>query len=236
MATHAFGTTLSWNGHVVAGLTAINGIEATVDVVDVTTHASSNSYKETLPGLIDPGDVTAEGYFVHTDSDGQLAMLTDMNSRTSRIVIITFPSATGATWTFTGFITALKIGDAPVDGAIPFTVTIKPTGKPVFAVATAAGLTTPFFTVSGAGTVIAPTAAGDVYEYIVNVANGVATVTVTPTAAAGVITVDGNTVLTGQASSSIALTAGAIKDVLIVVTETNKASRTYTLHMLRAAL
>jgi hypothetical protein len=56
--THAFGTTFSWNSAVIAGLTAINGIELSVDTIDVTTHQSANYYKEILPGLIDPGEVS----------------------------------------------------------------------------------------------------------------------------------------------------------------------------------
>lgn len=233
--THAFGTTFTWDGAVVAALNSIGGIEISVDTVDVTTHDSTGSYKEYIAGLLDAGEVALTGFFDYADATGQVAMVADCAARSVKAAVITFPASTGTTWSFNGLITAIKVGDAPTDDGIPFSATIKVTGQPTFAVATSAGLTIPFFAVSGAGTVIAPTAAGDVYEYIVNVANGVASVTVTPTASAGVITVDGNTVATGEASSSIALTAGEIKDVLIVVKETNKASKTYILHVLRAA-
>ena len=235
MSKLGFGTTFSWGGQAVALLTAINGIELTADMVEVTNHQSANGYKEFLPGLLDAGEVSLEGNFDYTDTTGQQAMITDFNSKTSRTAVITFPSATGTTWTFTGYISSVKIGDAPVDGVIPFTASIKPTGKPTFAVATSTGLTNPFFAVSGAGTVIAPAAAGSTSEYIVNIANATASVTITPTATTGTITVDGNVVATGQASTSITLVAGEIRDVLIVVTETNKAPKTYTLHLLRAA-
>lgn len=133
--THAFGTTFTWDSVEVGGLTAINGIEVSVDSVEVTSHDSANAYKEFLPGLIDPGEVSIEGYFDYLDTTGQQAMLTDLNDRSSKTAIITFPTTKAATWTFTGFITALKIGDAGMDGAIPFTATIKVTGKPTFAVA-----------------------------------------------------------------------------------------------------
>jgi predicted secreted protein len=233
-ATHAHGTTFSWNGKTVAGLTAINGIELTMDTVDVTTHQSSNSYKEYIAGLIDAGEVGIEGLFDATDTDGQQAMMTDFNGRTSRAAIITFPASTGTTWSFTGFITNIKIGDAPIDGAIPFSATIKPTGKPTFAVATSAGLTNPFFTLSN-DAVLAPAASSTVYDYVATVLTAVDSITVTPTASAGTITVNGSTVVSGQASSTITLgAAGSITVVTIVVTETNKAPKTYTIRVVRA--
>lgn len=232
--THAFGTVLSWNSQTVAGLDSINGIEVSVDTVDVTTHDSPDAYKEFIAGLLDAGEVTLTGFFDQTDTNGQLAMMTDMAARTARTAVITFPATTGTTWTFTGLITNLKIGDAGVDSAIPFTATIKVSGKPTFAVAVSAGLTTPFFAISESA-VIAPAPSATVYEYVATVLNGVASVTVTPTATAGVITVEGAVVATGVASSAIALSAGVIKDVAIVVTETNKAPKTYTVHIVRAA-
>ena len=235
---HAFGTTFTWNSVVVAGLSAINGIELTVDPLDVTTHQSANYYKEILPGLIDAGEVTLEGNFEYTDTTGQQALLTDLNSRVSRTAIITFPASTGATWTFTGYALGIKIGDAATDGTIPFTARIKPTGKPTFAVATSAGLTTPFFTVNGSG-VIVPVAAQATLEYTINWLTGVTTFTITPTAAAGVITVTANgvsqTVISGNASSAIALgAAGSMINMTVVVQETNKAPKTYLMHCVRA--
>lgn len=234
-AVHAHGTTLAWNSQSVAQLNAINGIELALDTIEVTTHASSDHYKEYLPGLIDTNDVTIEGYFDYQDTAGQHAMVTDFNNRTSRTAVISFPAATGTTWTFTGYITGIKIGDAPVDGAIPFTATIKPTGKPVFAVATSAGLTTPFFAISESA-VITPAVAGNVYTYVATVLTDVTSVTVTPTATAGVITVNGNIVATGEASSAITLgDAGSVTTITIKVTETNKAAKTYTIYLSRAA-
>lgn len=232
---HAFGTTFSWNSVTVAELSAINGIEISVDSVDVTTHESADSFKEYLPGLLDAGDVTLEGFFDYTDTTGQQAMLTDAYARTSRTGVITFPSATGTTWTFTGFITNIKIGDAPVDNAIPFEATIKVTGKPTLAVAASTGLTTPFFVISESA-VVTPDEAGDEYTYVATVLTGVSSVTVTPTATAGTITVNGTTVATGEASGAITLgAAGSVTTITIVVTETSKSPKTYTIYLSRAA-
>jgi len=234
-AVHTFGTTFTWNSQTIAELSVINGIELTASTVDVTTHQSSDTYTEFLTGLLTAGDVSLEGNFDYTDTTGQQAMITDFNSRTSRTAVITFPASTGTTWTFTGNITAIKIGDAPVDGAIPFTATVKPTGKPVFAVATSDGLTTPFFAISESA-VIAPDPANDTYTYVATVLTAITSVTVTPTATAGTITVNGNTVATGEASSAITLgAAGSVTEITIIVTETNKAPVTYTIYLTRAA-
>lgn len=233
--THAFGTTFSWNGALVAGLTAINGIELSVDTIDVTTHQSANYYKEILPGLIDPGEVSIEGQFDYTDVNGQQAMLADLNSRTARAGVITFPASTGSSWTFQGYITNLKIGDAPIDDKIPFSATIKPTGKPVFAVATSTGLSAIVISNSA---VLAPTFATGTTDYVASVLTGVSSVTITPTASAGTITITANgasqVVASAAASSAILLgSAVSVTIVTITVQETNKAPKVYTIRINR---
>ncbi len=94
MAKHAFGTTFTWDEVVVAELTAINGIELTAAMIDVTTHQSSNTYTETIPGMLTAGDVTIEGLFDYTDTTGQHAMITDFHARSLKAAIITFPIST----------------------------------------------------------------------------------------------------------------------------------------------
>jgi len=232
---HAFGTTFSWNSQSIAGLTSINGVEVTVNFADVTSHLSANSYTEYLPGTIDTGELSIEGFFDYTDTAGQHAMITDMNAKTSRTWLITFPSATGTTWTGTGYVSAFKVGDAAIDGAIPFSARIKTTGKPTFGATASTGLTTPFFAISESA-VVTPAAANAVYSYVATVLTGVTSVTVTPTATAGTITVNGSTVATGEASSAIALgAAGTNTTITIIVTETGKSPKTYTIYVARAA-
>jgi len=233
MTAAAFGTSLAWNGNIVAGLTAINGIEMKRDKIDVTTHQSADGFKEYIAGLAEAGDVSIDGNFEFSDSAGQLAMMADFNSGTSRAAVITFPAITGCTWTLTGFITALTIGDAKLGDAIPFKATIQPTGKPVFAVATSAGMSAVALSNSA---VLAPSFAIGTFDYVATVLTGVSSLTVTPTAAAGVITVNGSVVVSGQASSAVALgAAGSITTISIVVTETNKAPKAYTIRVVRAA-
>lgn len=230
----SIGTTFSWNGAVIAELTSINGIKLSAKFQDVTTHDVTDSYTKEIPSLITAGDMALEGFLEVTDTAGQLAMVTDFNAKTLRTSVITLPAITGASWTVDGYISEIEIGNAPIDGMIPFNASIKPYGKPVFAIATSAGLTTTFFAISGSAVVI-PAASGIVYTYTASVLTAVASVTVTPIATAGVITVNGNVVATGAASSAITLGgAGSITTITIVVTETSKAPKTYTIYLARA--
>jgi hypothetical protein len=79
------------------------------------------------------------------------------------------------------------------------------------------------------------TFAGGTYTYnSVGVANAVSSITVTPTGA-GVITVEGTIVSSGQASGSIALTAGVEKTITVIATESGKSAKTYVIKVTRTA-
>ena len=96
------------------------------------------------------------------------------------------------------------------------------------------GLTTPFFVISNSAVVV-PTKAGNIYKYIATVLTAVASVTITPTATAGVIKVNDIIVATGVASNAITLgSAGSITRATITVQETNKTIKTYDIDIVRA--
>ena len=233
-AKAAYGTTISISGTNIAELTNIGGVDITMATSAVTNHDSADAYTEVIGTLIDAGEVPIEGNFYPGDA-GQIALLTALNSRALTPFVITFPAALGTTWTFNALVVGFKAADAPVDGELPFSANIKISGKPTLAVTASAGLTTPFFAISQSA-VVTPALAGNVYTYVATVLTGVTSVTVTPTAAAGVITVNGNTVATGVASSAITLgAAGSVTTITIVVTETNKTPKTYTIYLSRAA-
>jgi len=80
------------------------------------------------------------------------------------------------------------------------------------------------------------TFAASTYTYNgVTVANGITSITVTPTGA-GTITVNGTEVTSGgSASDPIALTAGTEKTITVVATETGKTAKTYTIKITRRA-
>lgn len=234
-AKAAFGVSLARAGTTIAELTSIGSPKLSLDTQETTSHQSDNNYKEYIGTLLDGGEVAIEGNFISSDSDGQIGLITDMNNRTVQAFVITFPTAITATWTFSALVTAFEIGDMAVDGTLTFSATLKVTGKPVLAITASTGLTTPFFVISESA-VVTPTKAGDTYTYVATVLTGVTSVTVTPTAAAGVITVNGNVVATGVASSAITLgAAGSVTTITITVTETAKTAKTYTIYLSRAA-
>lgn len=233
-ATHGHGTTLTWNGVVLANLTNINGVEVTADMLDVTPLSASDFYDVVIPGLIKSGEISLEGYFDYTDTTGQVAMLTDMNARTSRTWTITLPTSTGATWTGPGYVSYFKAGDANSAGAIPFSARIKPSGKPTFAIAASNNLSNLVFTTA----TLYPTFAAGTYTYAGTTTD--ASFTVTPTFSAGVCTITAGGVsqgvLTGAESSAISAGAsGTLTPVVIVVAETGKAPKTYTINIAKTA-
>ncbi len=233
-AKSAFGTTLKKGGTAIAELTNITGPSQTADEIDVSSHDSPDGYREFIQGMRDGGEITIEGHCVPGDT-GQAALWTDFQDGSLDEYVITFPTAFATTVTFDALVVAFDMTE-PFEDKAGFTATLKISGKPVKAVTASTGLTDPWFVVSESA-VVTPDEAGDEYTYVATVATGITSVTVTPTAAAGVITVNGNTVTTGEASSAITLgAAGTNTEVTIVVTETNKTAKTYTIWVARAAI
>lgn len=230
-AKSGFGTTLQWNGELVAERVSITGPSQSMDTIEVSNHDSPDGFKEYLAGMRDGGEITIEGNWIpHSDSD-QVVMNTDFQAGTSREVIITLPTSMATTWTATCFITNLE-PSYPYDDKIGFSATLKVTGKPVLGVTSATGPTGIVITgnVSGELTEV-PTYAAGTYIYSVD-GSSEASVTVTVTAAgADTITVNGNSVTSGVESSAIALTSGAITTITVIVGETGKANKTYTIRV-----
>ncbi len=137
-ATRALGTTLSKGAapELIGGLKSIGGVEITAETMDVTTLDSVGGYREFIGGFKDGGEVPIEGYFDHT-SAGQMAMQESLDAGLAEDYTITFPTKLAATWTFKGVVTAFKVGDVDLEGVIAFGATIKVSGKPVLAVASA---------------------------------------------------------------------------------------------------
>jgi len=238
-AIASFGVTLERDSKPIAEITNLSTPELSLETVDVTSHDSQDesgiSFREFVGTVHDGGEVSMEGNFKAGDTNGQVALLGDMLAKTKQAFVITFPTEITATWSFNGFVTKFKAGDYPVDGKATFTATIKITGKPTLVIGASTGLTTTFFAISESA-VIVPAPANDVYEYVATVLTDVTSVTLTPIATAGVITVNGNVVETGHASSAITLgDAGSITDITVIVTETGKVAKTYVVHVARAS-
>lgn len=234
MAKHSFGATLTWNSQLVAELEDIGGLKLSIGSRETTVHKTTDRYKTFAADLVEAGDIPVSGWFVESDTNGQIAMIADAAAGTERTYLVTLPAATSATLTGTGFITVIEVGKLNKEGNIPFTATIKPTGAPTFAVSASNNLSNLVLTTA----TLYPTFAAGTYLYTATTTG--ASFTVTPTFSAGVCTITANgvsqDVLTGAASSAISAgAAGTVTEVTIEVTETNKAKKVYKVYVTKTA-
>lgn len=233
MKKHAFGTTLTWNSQTVGSLHNIGGVEVTAEMVDTSTHQSASAFTEKLPGMLSVSDIPVEGYFDPADTNGQVAMVTDATARTSRAVVITFPDSI-ATWSATAYISAIKVGDNPINGMIPFSATLSVTGAPTLAITASNNCTALTITTA----TLYPTFAQGTYDYV-----GTSTetgLTFTPTFAAGTCSITNGTATvvttTGTESGSLALGASGTQTTFVMtIQETNKAPKVYTFKIAKTA-
>lgn len=232
-----YGTTFTWDGDPVGELTRIGPVNITISKQDSTNLAPANAFKTMLPGLLDPGDVELEGWFMPGDT-GQAGMLADMLSRTVKAFIITFPtSISSSTWTGNAYVTAFSAGDVTSEGIINWTATISITGKPTLGVTLSAGMTV-LVAQEQTGTAnipYSPACAVGTYTYmadaVINTASTWVKLTVT---AAGVITATAlgveHILTTTVLSEAIAIgVATTVTPIYIKVQEALKSARNYTL-------
>jgi hypothetical protein len=228
------GTILTIGGASVAEITEINGISIKSDFADVTTLTSANFFKEKLPTLMEADAVSLKGNYDYTNTTGQAAMLTSMLAKSSLACVVTFPSATGTTWTFTAYVANFKVGDVKVGGPISFEASLQITGKPVLATAASNNVTA--LTVTTA--TLYPTFAQGTYSYV-GTSTGTG-LTFTPTFAAGTCSITNGTatVVTTStvASGSLALGASGTQTTFtLTVTETGKTAKVYTFVIAKTA-
>lgn len=228
-------TRLLRNGYVVAEITSIGDISVTRDDVEVTHYDSDDGYKEFIPGLADGGELTIECNFIVGDTNGQIGIKADYEAGTVQTFELVLPNAANSSWEFTAIVNSF--GETQPNGEqIGFTATMKVTGKPTLIMDDGStGLTTPFFALSGeiSGAITpSPSASGSVYLYSATAGGADTYVTVTPTAAAGVIKVNGVTKATGV-GENVTTPATTTTPVFISVKETSKAPKIYKINITR---
>lgn len=118
----------------IAEVTNISGPSLSMNTVDVTSHDSTDGWREFVGGLLDGGEVTLDINFIPTDPTHSYStgLLNDMVNRTKRNFQLVFPDAGNTTWSFTALITAFE-PSAPTDDKLSASVTLKITGKPTLA-------------------------------------------------------------------------------------------------------
>jgi predicted secreted protein len=125
----AFGVTLTLDSETIAEITNLNGIELSADSVEMTSHDSTDRYREYIQGLRQGGTFDIEGISLPTDT-GQAEIYTQFNADAAVAAVITFPD--DSNWTAQVIVTGFKPADAPVDGPLKFTATFQVTGKPAW--------------------------------------------------------------------------------------------------------
>ena len=127
MATFANGTIFKLGSTTISEITSVSGPNFSADSIDVTTHGSTDKYREFIQGLRDGGEITIEGMFTTSSSNTIVTQLNTSATVTATIDLPTSPSVSRFTASVicTGFST-----EAPVDGVIPFTANFKVSGKP----------------------------------------------------------------------------------------------------------
>jgi len=164
-----------------------------------------------------------------------------MNSRTSRVFIIAFPTALSTTtWEVTAYCAGFVAGDATPEGIIPFSATISIVGKPNLNRELSAGMSglTGTEEEAGGGITIIPAIAVGTYTYTTTVNTLSDWIQLTPIAAGQTIriTVLGveHPVVSGDTTGNLYIgIAGTVTSVYIKVYEANKSARNYTLVVTR---
>jgi len=226
MAQQAMGTKIKIGADSIAELTSISGLELSADTIETTT-LESNGNRTFMQGLKDAGECSISGFFNSADTNGQIAVYNAYDAGTLLDFTILFPASLGASWTFQGIVTGFKTG-ADLEDLIPFEATIKVSGKPSLGLTPSTGLSA--LVITGTGGTIAPTFANGTYSYAYTGLTGTS-VTVTATAASHTMTlyVDGvlsQSLTSGSASSSIAMSAGS-KKLTILANESGKTQKIY---------
>ncbi len=227
-------TTLLWNNVPVLELTSIGIPVATADDVDITNHDSAFDTEEFVPGILRGGDFEVEGNLLPGDTDGQVAVLNDLQAGVARTAIIAGPAGK-YNFSFTAYPKKFA-PSAPVEGKTSVRMGFKVSGKSTLVTAASTGLSTPFFALrDNGGNAVHPTPdpANATYHYSATLDAADTHVAVQPTATAGTIRVNGTIVSSGAWSSNIAVTAGTTRQVVVEVRETNKTSKIYRIFVSR---
>ena len=132
MAGAAMGTALKIGASTVAELTSIGGLELSADTIETTALDSTDGYRTYIGGLKDGGEVALSGFFKGSDTNGQQALLANLNDGSVDTYSIVFPTAIGYTWSFSGIVVGFSTG-AEMEDAVTFEASIKVSGKPTLA-------------------------------------------------------------------------------------------------------
>ncbi len=135
-ALSAFGTLLkigdgasSETFTTIAEVTDIGGPELALEIAEVTSHSSTNGWKEKIGALLDGGQVSFSINYIPTNSthNNTNGLIADMVARTLRNFTLTFPQAT--VWSFSALVVGFSPTE-PIDNALTADITLEISGQP----------------------------------------------------------------------------------------------------------
>jgi hypothetical protein len=114
----------------IAEITELTPPQMSRDDIDVTSHQSSDGYREFISGLRDGGEVSFKANWLPTNSthDGTTGLLETFNDNVNHNWKVILPN-TLITIAFSGFLTAFE-PDLPIEEQAQLSGTIKVSGKP----------------------------------------------------------------------------------------------------------
>ena len=124
-----YGTLLVWNYHRILEMLSIGGPSESRDTIDVTSHDSADGYREFLAGLATGGDISLEGNLIVEDTNGQVALYSDLQGGTERAAWVVMPMSAGAAMSFQALAKAFTPSH-PHDGKIGVSMALQIEGKP----------------------------------------------------------------------------------------------------------
>jgi len=232
-AQAAFGVTLSRAGQPVAEILEMGNIKFDRDFIDVTNHGSSGGYEEFIAAaIIKTGELPIKCNYIIGDTNGQIAIKSDWANKTASAYTITFPNGQG----FSGnaIITNYEY-ETQIDKQIIFNATLKWSGALTDAVTASNNCSALAITTA----TLYPVFAAATYDYVAVSIGDTCTVTATFVAGTAALYRAGvfvQALLTATPSGAISLGAdGANTELQIIVQETGKAAKTYTIDVANAA-
>lgn len=129
MAQSSFGATISVGGVAFTEVTSIGIPSLTGEVIDVSTHGSTNRWREFIRGMRDAGEISVTMKYTAGSAidDACIAAITaDVGTAISLVA----KAASGTeTITFSAFGTDYSVNDLEIDNDQTATLTLKPTGQ-----------------------------------------------------------------------------------------------------------
>lgn len=232
-ATAAFGVILKRAGVAVAEIYEFGNVKYERDLVDVTNHSSSGGYEESIPAaVIKTGELTFKANYIIGDANGQQAIKSDWQNKATSPYTIEFPNGQG----FSGnaIVTSYEY-ETPMKEQISFSCTLKWTGPLTDSITESNDLSALAITTAN----LYPAFAADTYDYVAVSTGNSCTLTTTFAAGTAKLYKNGAYVqdlTTAVASGAIDLGADGTKTELkVIVQETGKAAKTYTIDVANAA-